>query len=138
MRELTGPTRQPRRGERVCLIYASSHTNTHTHKEPRTDTHTPFRIVIAAGQLVLQNQGVIRGISNWGVFTLPRATSVHQMRHHYGHYFAMRFDASPAAQQAVRSMLALDPRMIRHSSVRIGDNKLETMSRVGPGVAWKR
>ena len=94
--------------------------------------------MVAAGQLVLQNQGVIRGVSNWGVFTLPRAVSVHQMRHHHGHYFAMRFDASPAAQQAVRGMLALDPRMIRHSSVRLGDGKLESSSRVGPGVGWKR
>ncbi|KAK7756265.1 hypothetical protein SLS62_001861 [Diatrype stigma] len=95
-------------------------------------------IVLAAGQLVLQNRGVIRGISNWGVFALPKATSVHQMRHHHGHYFAMRYDASIATQLAVRNMLALDPRMIRHASVKLGDGKLESLARVGPGVAWKR
>ncbi|RYO89151.1 hypothetical protein DL770_001725 [Monosporascus sp. CRB-9-2] len=95
-------------------------------------------IVLGAGQLILQHKGVIRGISNWGVFSLPKATSVHQMRHHHGHYFAMRFDSSVAAQQAVRNMLALDPRMIRHSSVKLGDGKLETISRVGPGVEWRR
>ncbi|RYP22262.1 hypothetical protein DL765_001776 [Monosporascus sp. GIB2] len=96
------------------------------------------RIVLGAGQLILQHKGVIRGISNWGVFSLPKATSVHQMRHNHGHYFAMRFDSSVAAQQAVRNMLALDPRMIRHSSVKLGDGKLESISRVGPGVEWRR
>ncbi|KAI1456716.1 ribosomal protein S6 [Annulohypoxylon moriforme] len=88
-------------------------------------------IVLTAGQLILQQKGVIRGISNWGVFLLPKPASVHQMRHHQGHYFAMRFDSSVATQDAVRNMLALDPRMIRHSSVKLGDGKLETMSRFG-------
>ncbi|KAI1643864.1 ribosomal protein S6 [Daldinia loculata] len=92
-------------------------------------------IVLTAGQLILQQKGVIRGISNWGVFLLPKATSVHQMRHHSGHYFAMRFDASVGTQQAVRNMLALDPRMIRHASVKLGDGKLSTMSRFG-GPEW--
>ncbi|KAI1105643.1 ribosomal protein S6 [Jackrogersella minutella] len=88
-------------------------------------------IVLTAGQLILQKKGVIRGVSNWGVFLLPKATSLHQMRHHTGHYFAMRFDSSVQTQEAIRNMLALDPRMIRHTSVKLGDGKLETMSRFG-------
>ncbi|KAI1485029.1 ribosomal protein S6 [Biscogniauxia mediterranea] len=86
-------------------------------------------IVLGAGQLVLQQKGVIRDISNWGVFSLPKAISKHQMRHHVGHYFAIRFDSSIKTQDAVRNMLALDPRMIRHTSVKLGDGKLTTMSR---------
>ncbi|KAI1085580.1 ribosomal protein S6 [Whalleya microplaca] len=92
-------------------------------------------IVFSAGQLILQQKGVIRGVSNWGVFALPKTLSVHQMRHTQGHYFAMRFDASVATQQAVRQMLALDPRMLRHSSVKLGDGKLTTTSRFG-GIKW--
>ncbi|KAI2609168.1 ribosomal protein S6 [Hypoxylon sp. NC1633] len=88
-------------------------------------------IVLTAGQLVLQQKGVIRGIANWGIFSLPKPISVHQMRHHTGHYFIMRFDSSVKTQQAVREMLALDPRMIRHSSVKLGDGKLSTLSRFG-------
>ncbi|CAJ2506799.1 Uu.00g079850.m01.CDS01 [Anthostomella pinea] len=94
-------------------------------------------IVLTAGQLILQQNGVIRGLSNWGVFSLPKAVSVHQMRHQKGHYFAMRFDASVGTQEAVRNMLRLDPRMIRHASVKLGDGKLGTMSRFG-GVDWSR
>ncbi|KAH9898963.1 ribosomal protein S6 [Xylariomycetidae sp. FL2044] len=94
-------------------------------------------IVLTAGQLVLQQKGVIRGISNWGIFSLPKAISVHQMRHSQGHYFAMRFDSSIQTQEAVRKMLRLDPRMIRHSSVKLGDGKLDKMSRFA-GVDWTR
>ncbi|KAI0017551.1 ribosomal protein S6 [Xylariomycetidae sp. FL0641] len=93
-------------------------------------------IVLGAGQLILQQQGVIRGLSNWGEFLLPKAVSVHQMRHHTGHYFAMRFDASVATQEAVRSMLRQDPRMIRHASVKLGDGRLETSARFGD-VEWR-
>ncbi|KAI1766076.1 ribosomal protein S6 [Hypoxylon sp. FL1150] len=88
-------------------------------------------IVFTAGQLVLQQRGVIRGLSNWGVFLLPKAISAHQMRHHSGHYFAMRFDSSVRTQEAVRNMLALDPRMIRHAAVKLGDGQLTTSSRFG-------
>ncbi|KAI0390397.1 ribosomal protein S6 [Xylariaceae sp. FL0594] len=94
-------------------------------------------IVLAAGQLVLQRKGVIRGISNWGEFMLPRSLSVHQARHTTGHYFAIRFDSSVATQEELRRMLRLDPRMIRHSTVKIGDGKLETLSRMG-AIDWSR
>lgn len=94
-------------------------------------------IVLAAGQLVLQRKGVIRGLQNWGEFSLPKAISVHQMRHSTGYYFAMRFDASVEAQEDLRKMLRLDPRMIRHASVRLGDGQLSTSSRI-PGVEWSR
>ncbi|KAI0127557.1 hypothetical protein BJ170DRAFT_683393 [Xylariales sp. AK1849] len=88
-------------------------------------------IVLTTGNLILQQRGVIRGVSNWGVFSLPKATSVHQMRHKTGHYFAFRFDASVGTQEAVKQVLAKDPRMIRHTSVKLGDGKLETLSRFG-------
>lgn len=78
---------------------------------------------------------MIRSLGNWGVFSLPRTVSRHQMRHHNGHYFAMRFDSSSATQEAVRSTLALDPRVVRSTSVKLGDGKLETLSRFGK-VEW--
>ncbi|KAI1326668.1 ribosomal protein S6 [Xylariaceae sp. FL0255] len=94
-------------------------------------------IATAAGQTVLKNRGVIRGLSNWGVFSLPKATSAAQVRYSTGHYFAMRFDASVSTQEEVRRILKSDPRVIRYSSVKLGDGKLETMSRMG-GVEWEK
>ncbi|KAK8101105.1 mitochondrial 37S ribosomal protein bS6m [Apiospora kogelbergensis] len=94
-------------------------------------------IVTTTGALILRERGVIRGLSNWGVFSLPRATSVHQMRHSTGHYFAMRYDGSVETQKSVSKILRNDPRMIRHTSVKLGDGKLDTMSRIG-AVGWQR
>ncbi|KAK7967286.1 uncharacterized protein PG986_001563 [Apiospora aurea] len=77
-------------------------------------------IVSTTGALILRERGVIRGLSNWGVFSLPRAVSVHQMRHTTGHYFAMRYDAGVDTQ-----------------NVKLGDGKLDTMSRIG-AIGWQR
>lgn len=93
------------------------------------------RIVLAAGQLILRNGGVVRSVDNWGVFALPRAVSKHQMLHHNGHYFAMRYDASTEAQGIVRRTINLDPRVIRSTSVKLGDGKLESLSRFGQ-ISW--
>lgn len=93
------------------------------------------RIVLAAGQLVLRNGGVVRSVDNWGVFALPRAVTKHQMMHHNGHYFAMRFDASTEAQGIVRKTINLDPRVIRSTSVKLGDGKLDSLSRFGQ-ISW--
>ncbi|ETS03665.1 hypothetical protein M419DRAFT_96794 [Trichoderma reesei RUT C-30] len=89
-------------------------------------------IAQTVGSLVLRNGGVIRGLSNWGVFSLPKPVSIHQMKHTHGHYFVMRYDSSAAVHHDVRSTLRLEPRMIRAAHVKLGDGKLETVSRFGP------
>ncbi|KAL6895254.1 37S ribosomal protein Mrp17 [Trichoderma longibrachiatum] len=89
-------------------------------------------IAQTVGSLVLRNGGVIRGLANWGVFSLPKPVSIHQMKHTHGHYFVMRYDSSAAVHHDVRSTLRLEPRMIRAAHVKLGDGKLETVSRFGP------
>jgi ribosomal protein S6 len=88
------------------------------------------------GSLVLKNGGVVRGLANWGVFSLPKPISVHQMKHTHGHYFVMRYDAASKVHQDVRNTLRLEPRMIRAAHVKLGDGKLETLARFGP-PKWK-
>lgn len=91
-----------------------------------------IRIAQTVGSVVLKNGGVIRGLSNWGVFSLPKPVSIHQMKHTHGHYFVMRYDASTKVHQDVRSTLRFEPRMIRSAHVKLGDGKLETIARFGP------
>lgn len=79
----------------------------------------------------------MRGYSNWGTFLLPRATRKHQAVHREGHYFVMRFDSNAAAQHQVRKTLSLDPRMIRHSVVKLGSS-LEEIKDVGGKAEWGR
>lgn len=79
---------------------------------------------------------MIRSLDNWGIFPLPRAISRNQQRHHNGHYFVMRYDASTQTQRDVMKAVMLDVRVIRSTSVKLGDNKLSTLSRFGK-IDWK-
>ena len=91
-----------------------------------------IRIASTVGSMVVRNGGVVRGMANWGVFSLPRPISVHQMKHTHGHYFVMRYDSSSKVHNDLRTTLRLEPRMIRSAHVKLGDGKLETMSKFGP------
>lgn len=75
----------------------------------------------------------MRGVTNWGVFQLPKPFRKHQVTHYTGHHFILRFDSSPRIQHALRRTMGLDPRLIRYSVVKLGE-KLEDISDV-PGVA---
>ncbi|KAK4131516.1 hypothetical protein BT67DRAFT_444578 [Trichocladium antarcticum] len=94
-------------------------------------------IVLTAGQMILRQGGVIRDVSNWGVFMLPRTISRNQSRYTKGHYFVLRYDAGIGAHNAVSKTLAMDPRVIRAGAVKLGNGKLETLSRFG-AVDWKK
>jgi small subunit ribosomal protein S6 len=50
----------------------------------------------------------------------------------------MRFDASSKTQDDVRKTLGLDPRMIKFSSVKLGDGKLESISKIGGNIPWSQ
>ncbi|TKA69552.1 hypothetical protein B0A49_05736 [Cryomyces minteri] len=92
-------------------------------------------IARTTGNIVLNAGGVVRGITNWGTFPLPKPLRKHQTLHHTGHYFIMRFDSSARAQHAVRRTLGLDPRMIRYSVVKMGST-LEQIKEVGGKAEW--
>lgn len=94
-----------------------------------------YRIARTAGSEVLRSGGVVRGFTNWGAFRLPRPTTKHQAKHTDGHHFIMRFDSSAQTQQNIRRTLSLDPRMIRHSVVKLG-NKLDDIKDVPGHVEW--
>ncbi|KAF6807665.1 37s ribosomal protein mrp17 [Colletotrichum sojae] len=92
-------------------------------------------IALTAGQMVLRNGGVIRGLSNWGVFMLPRPVSKAQIKHKQGHYFLMRYDASTDTHVTMRETINLDPRVLRTAHVKLGDDKLHSAARFG-AVKW--
>ncbi|TVY83470.1 37S ribosomal protein MRP17 [Lachnellula suecica] len=94
-------------------------------------------IARTAGSLILRSGGTIRGIKNWGVFNLPKRTRKHQALYTNGHYFIMRYDSSSKIQDDVRTTLGLDPRMIKFSSVKLGDGTLESLSKISGDVDWQ-
>ena len=105
------------------------------HPSSPTNLH-PHRIATTIGVLILNSGGVVRGITNWGVFLLTGSTRKHQATHERGHHFIMRFDSSVDGQRGVRNSLALDPRMIRFSVVKLGTT-LQEIKNVGGTVDWK-
>ena len=86
--------------------------------------------------MILRQGGVIRDISNWGVFHLPRAVSLNQTRYSKGHYFVLRYDAGIRTHQDVTRTLRVDPRVIRAVGVNLGAGQRETLSKFG-AVQWK-
>ncbi|KAG5979380.1 hypothetical protein E4U55_005234 [Claviceps digitariae] len=89
-------------------------------------------LVTVVGKIVLSQGGVVRGITNWGVFSLPKPVNAHEKKQTHGHYFVMRYDSSVKVHEEVRNTLRLEPRMIRAAHVKLGDGKLATLSRFGP------
>ncbi|KAF2762611.1 hypothetical protein EJ05DRAFT_534133 [Pseudovirgaria hyperparasitica] len=92
-------------------------------------------IVHAAGSIILNANGVIRGITNWGVFLLPKPRHVLAAKHHTAHHFLMRFDSSADTQLTMRRLLSRDPRMMRHSCVKLG-SKLSDIKDVPGAIEW--
>ncbi|KAF2667227.1 37S ribosomal protein-like protein Mrp17 [Microthyrium microscopicum] len=89
-------------------------------------------IARTAGTIILQRGGVVRGLTNWGVFALPKPmrASAGAQKHHAGQYFIMRFDASAKAQDTMKAMLKMEPRLLRFSVVKLG-HTLKHISNVG-------
>merc|ERR1711977_809277 len=84
-------------------------------------------IARTTGSLILKNGGTIRGIKNWGVWSLPKRTRKHQAQYNDGHYFIMRYDASSKIQD---SLTLLCPRP-RHLVSQPADALLDALARQG-------
>lgn len=92
-------------------------------------------IAKTTGNIVLSAGGVVRGITNWGTFLLPKPARKQGATYSTGHYFILRFDSSAKTQHSVRRTLGLDPRMIRYSVVKMG-SKLEEIKDVAGTAEW--
>lgn len=85
--------------------------------------------------MILSSGGVVRGITNWGVFLLPTPIRRHNAKHDKAHYFIMRFDGSAKLQHTVQRTLHLDPRMVRHNVINMGTS-LKAVKDVPGRVPW--
>lgn len=124
---MIGPTRpQRQRNQRVRLLFI------HTYQQLPL---TIRRITKTTGNIVLSAGGVVRGITNWGTFMLPKPARKQGATYREGHYFILRFDSSAKTQHTVRRTLGLDPRMIRYSVVQMG-SKLQDIKDIGGKADW--
>ena len=87
---------------------------------------------------ILKNNGVIRGLTNWGSFLLTKPVYRNAQRYDSGHHFILRFDASPAVQQMVKKNISVDPRAIRVGIVKMGKRgSLREICEVDGRVGWR-
>ncbi|QIW94725.1 hypothetical protein AMS68_000243 [Peltaster fructicola] len=93
-------------------------------------------IARTAGGQILSAGGVVRGITNWGIFLLPKPVKKQGATYHQGHYFILRFDSSAKTQHTVKRTLSLDPRMVRFSIVNLA-TKLQDLKDFGGQAEWQ-
>jgi small subunit ribosomal protein S6 len=48
----------------------------------------------------------------------------------------MRYDSSSKVQEDVRKTLGLDPRLIKFSTVKLGDGTLQSLSKISGSIPW--
>ncbi|OZJ04951.1 hypothetical protein BZG36_01746 [Bifiguratus adelaidae] len=73
---------------------------------------------------ILDHGGVVRGFQNLGDRPIPHRIKKHQVYHNDGKYWLMHFDTNPTVVEGLTKKLRTDPRVIRHTVVRLG-SKLE-------------
>ena len=110
-----------------------------TRKQTNVGAIVIREIARTAGTTILQNGGVVRKVHNMGLRTLPKPIKKFQATHDEANYFTMLFDSnrklyvycvsdcSAVVQKQVALTLNLDPRVLRHSVVKIGD-RLQTLA----------
>lgn len=86
--------------------------------DPLKTNKEAVKIVGTLGKLILNNRGIIRGITCIGPKTLPKIISKDQERHFQGYHFMMGFDCSSAVQQELLRTLRRDPRVLRSNIIR--------------------
>jgi small subunit ribosomal protein S6 len=117
------------------LISQATITDVALQVRPGRGINEIKEITRTTGNIILSSGGVVRGITNWGTFLLPKPARKQGALYHQGHYFILRFDSSAKTQHAVRRTLGLDPRMIRYNVVKMG-SKLEEIADVGGKAEW--
>ena len=112
-------------------------------------------IARSAGNLILQNGGVVRGYTNWGVYALPKPMQNRSEtkqpssnepvdpyapklsnKHTVAHYFIMRFDSNARTQHTLRKTWSADPRLLRFSVVKLGEKLGEIADVGGKAEEW--
>lgn len=119
----------------MSTVHFDSLSNKYVQVRPGKGVNEIKEIAKTTGNIILAANGVVRGITNWGTFLLPKPQRKQGAIYTHGHYFLLRFDSSARTQHIIRRTLGLDPRMIRYSVVKMG-SKLEEIGDVGGQATW--
>ncbi|KAI0745435.1 ribosomal protein S6 [Earliella scabrosa] len=87
-------------------------------------------LVTRVASHVLNNGGVVRKLDSWGTRTLPQRMRRKKQYHNIGDYWTMQFDASPTTLSSLNAIMRHDPRVVRWTSLKVGE-KLEDVFQLG-------
>ncbi|KAG4300710.1 hypothetical protein PCANB_002957 [Pneumocystis canis] len=82
-------------------------------------------LVKTLGSTIINKGGIIREFEDWGNMILPKKIKKYQEIHYEGHHWTMLFDSNPQTQLEINKILKLDPRIIRHSIIKLGSRLYE-------------
>ncbi|SCZ95940.1 BZ3500_MvSof-1268-A1-R1_Chr8-1g09897 [Microbotryum saponariae] len=107
----------------------------------RQASFAPIRaLTTTTTSLVTSNGGVVRSLDHWGTRNLPQRMKRGDGSSLEGVYWTMRFDANPPTVKALNERLRLDPRVLRWTTLKIGE-KLHEIARPAaedPTVRFRR
>jgi ribosomal protein S6 len=69
-------------------------------------------------KVVLENKGVVAGVSNWGVQALAYRMKAHQEFHSQGRFMQLKFVVSPTALKELERNMKLDERVLRFMTLK--------------------
>jgi ribosomal protein S6 len=115
--------------ELICIIRKGSIQEVREYGHHRSFPANFPSVARIAGNTILESNGVIRNIVNMGLIQLPQRMRANRVAHYEGHYFLIRFYSNPFVIKDVRRHLNMDPRMIRHFFVQLGESYLEFVKR---------
>ncbi|KAG9000507.1 hypothetical protein FRB94_005395 [Tulasnella sp. JGI-2019a] len=94
------------------ILCISSHATDYSHIS---------KLVKQTALTVLNNGGVVRTLNCWGTRKLPALMKRQGQHHTIGDYWTIHFDASPTLLRKVNFQLQQDPRVIRWTTTKLGE-----------------
>mmetsp|Transcript_17076 Transcript_17076/g.43097 ORF Transcript_17076/g.43097 Transcript_17076/m.43097 type:complete len:162 (-) Transcript_17076:16-501(-) len=83
-------------------------------------------------QLVLSRNGVIAGVSNWGLHQLTNRMRAHQEYHTHGRYVQLKVIASPLVLRELERNMKLDRNIIRHITLKERNTSIASFANIPP------
>lgn len=80
--------------------------------------HEISELLRKMSQIVLERDGVVAGINNWGLQQLAYRMRAHQEYHTHGRYVQFKIIASPATLKELERNMRLDKHVLRHMTIK--------------------
>jgi ribosomal protein S6 len=96
---------------------------------PTTEIHS---LLTHLSKVVLERNGVVAGVSNFGVQDLAYRMRAQQEFHTEGRYMQLRYIVSPTTLKELERQMKLDPRMLRWMTIKERETSIAAIGSLPP------